>query len=347
MDGNKRMNRLIGPTPAEVSVYQGYLADWANGAAYRDWWVEYPPGLLLLAKTPTLFTQNPELYFVTWVAMIVTCTLLTHLFLGKKAIWITAMAIAGGILTTHRFDIFVVFLVAWAMEANRKHHTFIASALLTLGAFTKIYPLIPLLLLFIFRERKHYFSMIMGVTLVSLPLLIWWAPGIPRFIEFHGNKPLQIEAVPVPKNKGEVIYERFSYVFKDTKADKAKQMQYVIWGLVAIAALRLASRKNYEIASYVGVLTFILTGNIFSPQYTLWLGSFLPWLPSYLRGATLGATWLSSFYFTNYYEAIIQQLKPETTLVKIRNMILVGTQALTTGVSIRKFYDSRKMELRD
>lgn len=341
------MNRLIGPTPAEVSVYQGYLTDWANGAAYRDWWVEYPPGLLLLAKTPTLFTQNPEMYFLTWVAMIVTCTLLTHKFLGKKAIWITAMAIAGGILTTHRFDIFVVFLVAWALEANKRNHTMVASALLTLGAFTKIYPAIPLILLFIFRERKHYLSMIIGAAVVSIPLLIWWAPGIPRFIEFHGNKHLQIEAVPVPKNPGEVIYERFSYVYKDTKADKNEQLQYVIWGIAAIGLLRIASRKNYEIASYMGVLTFILTGNIFSPQYMLWLGSFLPWLPNYLRGITLGTTWLTSFYFTNYYEAIIQQLKPETMLVQIRNLILVGTHGFQTGVSARKAYDSRKMELRD
>lgn len=332
------MNRLIGPTPAEVSVYQGYLTDWSNGAAYRDWWVEYPPGLLWLAKTPTLFTQNPELYFATWLIMIVVCAVITHGILGKKAIWITAMALAGGLLTTHRFDIFVVFIVAWALEANRRNHTFVASFLLTLGAFTKVYPAIPLVLLFLFRERKHWLSMTIGTLIVAIPTILWWAPGIKRFVEFHGQKHVQIESAAAPAKHGKVIYEKFSYVFEDTNPDRVSQANYVGFGLLAIALFRIGSRKNYEIASYIGVLTFMLTGNIFSPQYMLWLASFLPWMPGYLGLATIGLTWLTNFYFVNYYDAIIEQLKPETHLVAIRNLLLVLMEGFVTGIAAGSAY---------
>lgn len=337
------MNQLIGPTPAEVSVYQGYLVDWSQGAAYRDWWFEYPPGLLMLAKIPTLFTQNPEMYFVAWLVMIIACALLTHLFLGRKAIWVTAMALAGGLLTTHRFDIFVVFIVAWALQANRRHHTFIAAMLLTFGVFLKIYPIIPLMLLFLFRERKHFLSMAIGTLVVAVPMLIWWAPGIPRFLEFHGAKHVQIESAVIPKNHGPVVYEKFSWVHEETDADRTAQAITIAVGLVGIAFLRLTSRKHYELASYVGVLSFILSGNIFSPQYMLWLASFLPFLGQGIALATIGLTWMTKFYFENFYQQIIDQTKPELSLLIWRNELLFFIQRLLSGWSIGCYFQKRSL----
>lgn len=325
------------PTPAEVSVYQGYVKEWDSGLMpYRDYWFEYPPGLLFLAKIPTFFSSNPEHYFAIWLCMIAVGMGISFLVLGKKAIWLFAAALAGGILATHRFDIFVVMIVAWAMQAARKDKNALAGVLLTIGVFMKVYPIIPLLLLFIFKETKHWKSIILSSGITGLLFLLVWFPGIPRFLEFHGKKPVQIESAVVPKNHGKVVYQRFSWVFENTKPDVGKQLFIAAAGVHAIIMLRVLGRKNYETASFAGVLMFILMGNIFSPQYMLWLASFLPFMHYGYSLVTIVLIWLTQFYF-QYYDRVIAQLSPEIYLVQIRNLSLRYVLVFIQGFYSFKF----------
>lgn len=334
------MTRLFSQTPAEVSVYQGYVNEWMSGLApYRDYWFEYPPGVLLLGRIPYFFSHNPNHYFALWLCMILAALVITYISLGKKSIWIIAAAFAGGILTTHRFDIFVTILVALALEANKQNKRFSATALLTFGVFTKIYPIIPLVLLFLFRPVRDYKRLVAGVLAVAIPMLYIWYPGISRFIEFHGEKPVQIESTVIPQNPGAVSYERFSWVHHATSADISKQAVFTVVGIIAILLAKKYS--NYETASYIGVLTFVLSGNIFSPQYMLWLASFLPYISMHIGIVTILLTGLTSFYF-QYYEAIIQGLRPEKTLLEVRNWALIRIQSVLAIVYLFKFLSSKK-----
>lgn len=320
------MNRLFYATPSEVSVYQGYANEWSWGLSpYRDYWFEYPPGILLLGRMPQLISHNPNHYFAIWLCMIAISLLITYLALGRKALWILSAAFAAGILTTHRFDIFVTVIVALALQARKDKSLVASSALLTFGVFTKIYPIIPLLLLFVFSPMKDYKKILAGSLVVAIPMLYIWYPGVTRFIEFHGKKPVQIESIVVPQNPGPVSYERFSWVHHETQPDKIKQAMIAIVGIATILVAKKYS--DYETASYAGVLAFILAGNIFSPQYMLWLASFLPFIAAPIALSTLGLTWLTSIYF-GYYDAIILGLKPERTLLDIRNWLLIRLQSI-------------------
>lgn len=167
--------------------------------------------------------------------------------------------------------------------------------------------------------------MIASSLIIALPLLWLWWPGIPRFLEFHGKKPLQIESIQgMYQSDQPIVYERFSYVYKDTKTNSYFQL-----GLVAIAliySLVKAKKDGWALplSCTVVLSAFIIGGNIFSPQYLLWYASFIPFIPLHISLNLIGITWFTSFYF-KYYKAITLKLWPESLLIPLRNVWLIGT----------------------
>lgn len=328
------IDRLFMPTPGEVDVYQGYATQLLSGLApYRDYWFEYPPGLLPIAVIPKLITSNPDAYFAVWVLMIAVAVGVSTWMIGQSRLKTTkgfagmtflAMCMAAGIFLTHRYDIFVACIVLWGVIAYRKGNTSLSMALMVLGAFTKLYPALFIPLLFIYTPKK-WAKLLATLVLTSTPFLYVWGPGIPRFLEFHGQKPVQIESVQgMLYRDTPIVYERFSYVYEDTKSNPYIQYGLVIGvlGMIAHQAIKKPRTMQFEIACMMMLSAFLIGGNIFSPQYMLWFASFIPFVSFPLALNFIGMTWLTSFYF-RYYEAITLKLEPESLLLAIRNVWLV------------------------
>lgn len=331
-------DRLYMPTPGEVDVYQGYVKQMFDGLfPYRDFWFEYPPGILLFGSIPRLISDNPDKYFAIWVAMLLVLVLVSSALVawsrkkttkGLSGVAFIGMIMSSGIFFTHRYDTIVACIVLLAIVAFKKNRPALSAALMTVGAFTKLYPAIFIPVIFLHSQPKSWAKIAAAVVATAIPFLYIWWPGIGRFFEFHGEKPVQIESVQGMLHRDEsVIYERFSYVYEGTKSDKRIQYIPMIATLALIAGERLLKTKRkmkFEVAGALMLFAFVIGGNIFSPQYMVWFASFVPFLSPGIGISLVGITWLTTFYF-RYYDAIVAQLRPEIWLLWLRNTWLVGT----------------------
>lgn len=342
------MNTLMTPTPGEVDVYQGYITQMMSGLApYRDYWFEYPPGLLPIAALPQMLITNPDYYFYAWrVVMLLVIAFCCYLIprakrtgaidreeveatenkqifmLSTGVFEFLGILLASGLFLFHRYDFFVAAIVLFGVVAYRHKKYPLSMAMMVLGAFTKLYPILFVPILLYYTPIKEWVKTILIGLLVGVPLYLYWLPGLPRFLEFHGNKPVQIESIQGTYHRMKpIVYERFSYVYEGAESNKVWQYGLIALSLAYVIAMK--KRITLEMSCTVVLTAFLIGGNIFSPQYMLWYASFVPFLPRVYSLHLIGITWLTAYYF-NFYEAIIAKMAPETLLLTIRNSWLIG-----------------------
>ncbi len=344
------MNTLVGLTPGEVDVYQGYVTQMMSGLhPYRDFWFEYPPGLLPIAAIPQMMISNPDHYFIAWrifmVATIAFCVYLipkakmkgavvieetsvvnipTGSFLGYSSgvFEFLAILLASGLFLFHRFDFFVAAIVLFGVVAYRHGKHSLAMMFMVLGAFTKLYPILFVPILLLYTPAKNWLKSIATMIVTGLPIYLYWKPGLAKFLEFHGDKPIQIESIQgMYHHMAPIVYERFSFVYENTHTDKVFQYGILLMSLAFVTLIR--KKITFEIACTIVLTAFLIGGNIFSPQYMLWFASFVPFLPRIYSVNLVGLTWLTTYYF-GYYDAIVAKLAPETILLTLRNVWLIG-----------------------
>ena len=213
---------VIFPNTREDVVMRGFLqltfhdsgATLVGAVPYRDFLLEYPPGMLLFMLPPRLFTAGYLDYrslFFLQVALL-DCVVVITLYASARTAGLPTLRVLGlytlavallGPIIDYRLDLAPAALTALAVLAWQRDRPALAAILLAVGTTTKAYPLLllpPLLYDYWARgqaRRVGYALLGYTVTLVLLlsPALYAGVDNALHSLRFQTNRHLQVESI--------------------------------------------------------------------------------------------------------------------------------------------------------
>jgi uncharacterized membrane protein len=188
-----------------------------GGIPYHEFFVEYPPGSLPIFLLPRLFGDQPGTYGVAFRVLAVAVIVLAVLFVAATATilrlgsmaTIVASAFVGvspallGSVTLDRYDVWVAALTALAFLLLAAGRSVLASALLGIGAATKVYPVlaVPLVLIREYRRAGARAAAVQGAvfalafSVVVVPFLTVGFGGVAFSFKTQLTRVLEIESL--------------------------------------------------------------------------------------------------------------------------------------------------------
>ncbi len=373
----------IFPLVSEINLYDSLVSRLLSGQfPYRDFTFEYPPFALLVFLLPKLFTFLGLAYqslFVLFNCLYVVGTF----YFGRKIVllqgleskWretvlmVIGFAILSPLLLT-RYDTSVMFLVIWGLylylkaHGKKKYQLLIpAYFLITLAGWIKLYPffLIPFWLSYDFsiisdlKLRLHLLTKSStAMFLTSLPglvILVLGVDGLKWFLEYHGQRGLEIESVMSSVllllsqlriiSGVEIVYSHASFGLTGVVPDLVARLSLPIFGLsyfglfiIYLKKLKSSFRPESMVTwTFLVILLFVLTNKVFSTQYMIWLLPFIFILPSQIKdlraqklliGVSLLVLLLSILIFPAFWTAFHEGNIILTSILFIRNFLLGG-----------------------
>lgn len=301
------INRLLPDLAADGDVdvyYRAYRGIHAGHLPYVNFRYEYPPGTLLtLIPLPRGLTFDSfllvwQLQMIAFDALIFWAILRLGRVAGARTPAIRAAAwawIIGGIVLTGlplvRNDLIACCAVAWAFVFFYERKLWWAGALFGLGAVTKLWPVLILLVLLagLRRDRvKLAAGSLVPVAITGVALTATGTLGacLEYLKNYHGHRPLEIESLFVrPIQLAAVLGGHRAPI--DTSYGSINLAGYhelvvvsslatvlITAGVLILVFVRRgtgASRNALVVASVCMVAASLATAKVFSPQYILWL----------------------------------------------------------------------------
>ncbi len=368
---------------SDIDGYYRYASLMGQGQLpYRDFSVEYPPGALLIFYLPYLVSSNIQNYSVAFAVEMLLFDLAGLLMIfgisrragisPMKSLtgYTLAMAAIGSIMV-QRFDIVPAVITLGALYAFSKGEYKTAWAVLAIGTMTKLYPalLAPLFLIYQWRRGglrgvlSPVFTFLVGIELISIPLMILNCNGFISSFTIQSGRPLQLESLyssllllgqslgilsdqPVQGNisldiasplagplaKGAFLFMGVSllavyYLYYRNCRKSVKPSSAPAPGLPELADL-----LNY---SFITIVVFMITNKVFSPQFMVWLYPLFPLVSGRFRTAIwvifLTAACLTWYiYPLNYWDLVDIEQSAVNALI-LRNVLMILMAALLLG----------------
>ncbi len=271
---------------------------------------EYQPGALwwLVLVGKTAFVPNIYNSYVTALIVINLALLIGHWRYFRRygppgaGIVFWAVAAAMGPILFYRFELIVSALVIAALHFAFRGKWGLAGWWLGLGTAVKLYPvvLLPLVLIFAYRERIKWGKVIACLLLftlgIAIPYLSFYMTGgtwegIKRCHVVHGLKPVGAYGLwgnAIAMNhflRDEPVKTESNYgMFGLLPDNEDLSLTLINWFWVIPVALvyafilrnrELAVRVGWEMAWFV-LLIFIVFTKVVHPQYLWWFAVFTP-----------------------------------------------------------------------
>lgn len=277
----------------------------------------------------------------------------SHSIIALLAIAISPLALST--VALGRYDFLPVALVAlWlALELDNRHRP--AAAVLGLSIAAKLYPLalLPIAFLWVGR-RRGWHEAAAGAAVAAavcalcfLPFLVFAPGGVADSLLGQLQRPLQLESlgasvllaghrlfgvdVSVETSSGSV---NLVGAVPDALATVSSAVQVgLVLAVYVLFARKVVPTPNHLVLASAAVVTaLVATGKVFSPQFLLWLIVLVPLAPA-LTGriaaaACLLAMLLTTSWFPFRYFALTQAEGLQTTLLLVRNGIVLAVLAL-------------------
>ena len=180
---------------------------------WRDFSVEYPPGMLIPITLPGLFTANFDTYFLLFsLEMEAVLTLAVALAArtaealtpggGRRALGLSIVLTAAlGCVAVRRYDACVALAIAAVVYGMATRRPIVACVALAIGVALKGVPLLMApALLFWFAARRDWRALAVGAASAVLCLgavaVAYAAIAGPHALDlfrYHGDRPLQLE----------------------------------------------------------------------------------------------------------------------------------------------------------
>ena len=329
---------------------------------YRDYHIEYPPASIPAFLVPAPGGDGYETRFRLWiwalgVASIVLLALLRAAAGSRgRSLWTITLFVGISPLLFDRFPIFNGFdfwpawltLVALTFLLGGRRR--LAAGTLGFATAAKVYPMILLPLLLLFRRGRLSWHAVRGEITAFVGVVV--AVNLPfAIIAFHDlgytyssliRRPLQIESLAgsvflVAHQVG--LYRPTVYVSFGGSQDLAGRLPDVVAPLTAVVmgvavlavwvvfARGRRSLEAFLTAAAACVAAFIAFGKVFSPEYQVWLIAIVPLASRVVRLPALALTGtalvLTRLYFPHRYDEVVH-LSALDWLVFARNMVVVA-----------------------
>lgn len=300
-----------------MKVYFPYADELFNGTIPN---MEYPPFAFIFLAIPRLFAATPGGYEIAFVAEAFIFFMIGMVVVGKLAkrfnqsqhqamLAYTVLMLLMLEFVLDRYDIFPVIISLLSFYCFVTKRYVWAFALLSIATMTKLYPavLFPIFIIPFLMNRdwsntiKGTATFILVGLLVVLPFFLLGSDPISYFLEYHMDRPLQVESVAasiisvigmlgLTKVWTEFGYGSDNLVGALPDAIAPYLTPIVVIALVVIyilyaymlSKLRKDRRDNENsrmvlLGSTVvlALMVFIIMGKVFSAQYLLWVIPFI------------------------------------------------------------------------
>lgn len=326
-----------------IPGYFGFIEFWQYASnvghhllPYKNFAVEYPPLGMFFITWPGLITSNPDVYYGIFVAETLLCDLAGLFIISgltkqlKLKLWqtltvYTLSLLAIGRIISIRYDIFPAVLTILALYTFFRGNYKIAWAILAIGTFTKLYPIVivPIFLLYhmFHNTKREIISGIITFILVSaaivVPVMLLSPSGFLNSFTYQTGRGLQLESLYasillVLKAFGltSLAVDSASGAFGVTSslANILAEISplLICFSLIAtywlfyreqkgnistkskFGALNPLDAAGIVKYSFLAILVLIITNKVLSPQYLIWLYPMVP----LLAGGKKMITWI-------------------------------------------------------
>jgi len=292
----------------DVELYFAYASRAIKGEVpYRDYSIEYPIGALPLFLLPRLFARDIEAYRIAFGVEMLLCNAVTVLLVARQVRcsqglsrvparlgWYTLFFTSLCPLLLGRYDLAptaMAFAACYSWNTGRRG---LGGILAGVGALTKIFPgvaLSPALIVEVYNTKFRRARATEAFLLTAVGLLLLWfligRGGLRDSFYVHGRRGLEIESVFA----GIVLilsrYFNFRILIIDNFGSSNIYFTYYEILLTIIPALQLGAiffiawrflirgRGDEFRYATAGLLGFLITGKVLSPQYMIWLLPFI------------------------------------------------------------------------
>jgi hypothetical protein len=349
-------SKLILDTP----IYEHYGDAIVHGRVpYRDFKLEYPPGVLPVLILPSLGHRGDAPAYDRWFdreMALCACLALLGVVLVTRAppaLAVVAMApLLLGPVVLSRFDYWPTALAVLALAALLRNRLLVSAVLLGIAISAKIWPAVflPFAVAWLWRGRTRDAALaFLGGTLavvaaIITPFAVLSPGGTWYSVHQQFARPLQIESL------GSSVLVVLHHLFgtnlgiissygSQNVGGSGVAMVATATNIVLLLALafvfvgflrREPSRDQLLTACAAAVAALIAFGKVFSPQYMIWLVPFVPLVPSAVAGILLVAGLLfTQVYFPAHYWNYGKYFDFQETLeVLVRNLVIVALFAV-------------------
>ncbi|HEY8791752.1 MAG TPA: glycosyltransferase 87 family protein [Gaiellaceae bacterium] len=346
----------------DVHLYQGFAAAVFDGRVpYRDFFMEYPPGALVVFLPPAAFSHYNAafkcLMAVCGVAtLLLVASLLVRFGVSTTRLWVAVLLfalspLALGPISLNTYDAWPALLTLAALALLLAGRDVAAFALLGAAFAAKVYPvvLIPPAAIFVWRTRGRAsvlralaaFAAVVVVFLV--PFLVLAPHGLAESFRAQAARSLQVESLfgsvlAVADRMGiysaTVVHRTghaISYDLVGSLPEALAVLSSIAQALavIAVAWLYLRGRddpRRLALAFAAAIVGFLAFTRFFSPQYLVWLVPFVPLLEPAAWVLTATALVVAQVWFFHYRDVFA--LGGHVWLVLVRDLVVVALFAV-------------------
>jgi uncharacterized membrane protein len=344
----------------DVHLYQRYTELLLHGhVPYRDFFMEYPPGALVVFLPPAAATSAH--YNAAFKALMALCgvaslvlvaVVLVRLRASVARVWTGALLVALsplalGPISLNTYDAWPALLTVGALAALLAGRDLLAFVLLALAFAAKVYPvvLLPPALVWTWRlsgRRRALYGLaaFCAVALVvAIPFLVLAAHGLLESFRSQGARGLQIEslgaqALVAADHLGwytaTVAHHTHGAVSYDLRGSLPRVLGALSSALQLVAVACVAwiyARKRDDgtrlaVAFAASVAGFLAFTRFFSPQYLVWLIPLVPLVDSAAAWSLLAAALALDQVWFFHYRSIVE-LGGRSWFVLARDLLVV------------------------
>ncbi len=343
---------------------------------YRDFDLEYPPGVLPLANLPYAITEDAfeEAYIVLSIAFDAAGLVAVYRIARRRSswwgvvAWLVLLPLAGPISYT-RQDMFVAAALAWALERAERGRWPAAGALLGLGAAIKLTPalLLPALVLIAPRRARALGAAVVAGGVFLVPFLRDLPELVDQVGTYHLDRGIHAEslwgAAAVSSHAWfgtslEIVPAFGAYDIDATVAGSLKILaNLAALGVLLDSALAAGWRvkrgdgEHLALHAFATMTLLVAVGRVFSPQYVVWLVAplavalgiaprALRWSAACLAGAVVLTHAVYPIWFFDYFALRWWAL----AAADLRNVLLVVAGLLAARAAWRFRSDAPAVE---
>jgi hypothetical protein len=325
---------------------------------YRDFFIEYPPGSLLVFVPPAFFSSNKVDYtrlFATEMALLAVAALVLMALAARRlwgswapvvpALTFTAAALLLYNLILARFDVVVTLTLALSTlgVALGGRYVLLAYVSLGFGAAAKIVPGLAILPLATLRRGAARGSVAFFTVLVLFfaPPLLLASEGLIKSFTYQAARGLQVEslAASVLLKLGLVSRTTFDYGAIEVRGrgvEFASSLSFPLTSVLLLFTALLMYRayrvgrlgvEQYPRYAAALILAYMLGSRVLSPQFMLWLLPLVPLVGRRFARISISAVFLAACGVTRlvliHYRDLVYQRFPGPDLLLARNLLLV------------------------
>jgi uncharacterized membrane protein len=347
-----------------VHLYQGFAEMVLDGRVpYRDFFMEYPPGALVVFLPPTAFGSSHynaafKCLMALWgvATLLLVASLLVRLGVSTVRLWAGVLLfalspLALGPISLNTYDAWPALLTLAAFALLLAGRDTAAFALLGAAFVAKVYPLVlvPPAVIFVWRMRGRELALralaafAAVAALFVVPFLVLAPHGLAESFRAQAARSLQVESLggsflavadrlglysaTVVHRTGHAISYDLVGSLPETLAVLSSVAQAL--AILAVAWLYLRGRddpRRLAVAFTAAIAGFLAFTRFFSPQYLVWLVPFVLLLEPAAWLLAAAALVLAQVWFFHYSDVFA--LGGYVWLVLIRDLLVLALFAL-------------------